>query len=41
MQRTLVILVVGLTLSLVGPHTPNLQRLAGWPRPEDGPLMIA
>ncbi len=29
MQRTLVILVVGLTPSLVGAHTPNLARLAG------------
>ena len=28
MQRTLVILVVGLAPHLVGPHTPNLQRLA-------------
>ena len=28
MQRTLVILVVGLTPSLVGEHTPNLARLA-------------
>ena len=28
MQRTLVILVVGLTPSLVGQHTPNLARLA-------------
>jgi predicted AlkP superfamily pyrophosphatase or phosphodiesterase len=28
MQRTLVILVVGLTPSLVGEHTPNLRRLA-------------
>ncbi len=27
MQKTLVILVVGLTPALVGPHTPNLQRL--------------
>jgi predicted AlkP superfamily pyrophosphatase or phosphodiesterase len=29
MRPTLVLLVVGLTPSLVGPHTPNLQRLAG------------
>ncbi|HET7410965.1 MAG TPA: alkaline phosphatase family protein, partial [Paracoccaceae bacterium] len=28
MQRTLVILVVGLAPALVGPHTPNLARLA-------------
>ncbi|MEM7058409.1 MAG: nucleotide pyrophosphatase/phosphodiesterase family protein [Pseudomonadota bacterium] len=28
MQRTLVILVVGLAPNLVGPHTPNLSRLA-------------
>jgi len=28
MQDTLVILVVGLTPSLVGPHTPNLEKLA-------------
>ncbi len=28
MNQTLVILVVGLTPSLVGPHTPNLHRLA-------------
>jgi predicted AlkP superfamily pyrophosphatase or phosphodiesterase len=28
MQPTLVILVVGLTPALVGPHTPNLRRLA-------------
>ncbi len=27
MQKTLVILVVGLSPALVGPHTPNLQRL--------------
>src|SRR5687768_6371410 len=29
MRPTLVLLVVGLTPSLVGPHTPNLTRLAG------------
>ena len=28
MKETLVILVVGLAPSLVGPHTPNLRRLA-------------
>jgi predicted AlkP superfamily pyrophosphatase or phosphodiesterase len=28
MQKTLVLLVVGLSPALVGPHTPNLQRLA-------------
>ncbi len=28
MKATLVILVVGLSPPLVGPHTPNLQRLA-------------
>jgi predicted AlkP superfamily pyrophosphatase or phosphodiesterase len=28
MQSTLVILVVGLTPSLLGEHTPNLRRLA-------------
>ncbi len=29
MHRTLVILAVGLAPHLIGPHTPNLQRLAG------------
>ena len=29
MRPTLVLLVVGLTPSLVGPHTPNLKKLAG------------
>src|SRR5690625_2602363 len=37
MQRTLVILVVGLSPSLVGKHTPNLAKLAarGGMRPLD------
>lgn len=29
MQRTLVILAVGLAPDLIGPHTPHLARLAG------------
>lgn len=40
MQDTLVILVVGLTPSLVGPHTPNLKKLAdaGAMRPLTTPI---
>ncbi|MCG8360346.1 MAG: alkaline phosphatase family protein, partial [Kiloniellales bacterium] len=28
MKKTLVVLVVGLSPSLIGPHTPNLKRLS-------------
>ena len=40
MQDTLVILVVGLTPSLVGPHTPHLEKLAkrGAMRPLSTPI---